>query len=139
MRRKTKQLFFEQRIKSNMVIPKEIRQLHSLFIKNGFELYIVGGAVRDVLLKQPIKDYDLATDAPPTTVESMLKKVGIKTIGTGAAFGVINVFMGDEEYEIATFRSDEFDSDDTKLENFKSYLKSLNNGSFEKFQNSLMK
>lgn len=106
MRIKKKDLLFEERVKSQMSVPKEIKQLHDLFSKRGFKLYIVGGAVRDTLLDKPIKDYDLATDAPPTKVEDMLKKANIKTIGTGAAFGVINAYMNDEEYEIATFRED---------------------------------
>lgn len=111
MRIKKKDLIFEERIKSNMPIPKEVKQLYDLFKKNGYELYVVGGAVRDTLLGNPIKDYDLATDALPNVVETMLQKVGIKTIGTGAAFGVINAYIDDEEYEIATFRADSKESD----------------------------
>lgn len=106
MRIKKKNIIFEERVKSNMPVPNEVKQLHSLFIKNGFQLYIVGGAVRDTLMGKPIKDYDLATDAPPEMVEKMLKSAGIRTIGTGAAFGVINAYVNDEEYEIATFRED---------------------------------
>jgi len=139
VRIKKKNILFEERVKSNMAVPNEVKQLHSLFVKNGFQLYIVGGAVRDTLMGKPIKDYDLATDAPPETVEKMLKSAEIRTIGTGAAFGVINAYVNDEEYEIATFRSDGFDSDEDELKKFKDYLKSLNNGSFEKFENNLMK
>lgn len=106
MRIKKRNIIFEERVKSNMPIPKEIQQLYRLFVKNGFELYVVGGAVRDTLLGKPIKDYDLATDAQPDKVEQMLANADIRTIGTGAAFGVINAFLGDEEYEIATFRED---------------------------------
>jgi tRNA nucleotidyltransferase/poly(A) polymerase len=139
MRFKKKNLLFEERIKSEMPVPNEVKQIHSLFKKNGFKLFIVGGAVRDTLLGKPIKDYDLATDAPPETVDNMLRGAGIKTIGTGAKFGVINAFVNGEEYEIATFRSDEFDSDEDELKKFKEYLKSLNNGTLEKFEKSLMK
>ena len=106
LRIKKKNVIFEQRVKSQMPVPKEVKQLYNLFKKNGFKLYIVGGAVRDTLLDKPIKDYDLATDAPPTKVEDMLKQAKIRTVGTGAAFGVINAYIGDEEYEIATFRED---------------------------------
>lgn len=111
MRIKKKDIIFEERVKSSLPIPKEVRQLYNLFVKNGFELYVVGGAVRDTLLGKPIKDYDLATDAPPDTVEKMLSNAGIKTIGTGAAFGVINAYINDEEYEIATFREDSKEGD----------------------------
>ena len=106
MRIKKKNIIFEERVKSNMPIPQEIKQLYKLFAKNGNELYVVGGAVRDTLLGRPIKDYDLATDLPAPQVAKLLDANGIKNIGTGAAFGVINAFLGDEEYEIATFRED---------------------------------
>lgn len=106
MRIKKKNIIFEERVKSKMSIPKEVMQIHDLFKKEGFKLYIVGGAVRDTLLDKPIKDYDLATDAPPDKVEDMLKRAKIRTIGTGKSFGVINAYIGTEEYEIATFRED---------------------------------
>lgn len=106
MKFKKKDLIFEERVKSNMDLPREIYMLFNTFTKAGFELYVVGGAVRDTLMGKTPKDYDLATNAPPNTVEEILKKEGVKTIGTGAAFGVINAFVNGEEYEIATFRSD---------------------------------
>lgn len=139
MKIKKKELILEERVKSNMVIPPEVLTIYNIFKKNGYSLYIVGGAVRDTLLNQKIKDYDLATDALPDVVEELMSKNGIKTIGTGKSFGVINAYVNDEEFEIATFRSDEFDSDEEKLKKFKNYLKTLNNGSFETFENNLMK
>jgi len=111
MRIKKKDIIFEERVKSRMDIPKEIQNLYDLFRKNGSELYVVGGAVRDTLLDKPIKDYDLATDLPAPKVAKLLDDNGIKNIGTGAAFGVINAFIGDEEYEIATFREDSKEGD----------------------------
>ena len=136
---KKKNILFEERVSSDMPIPKEIMTLHKIFIKNGFQLFVVGGAVRDTLLNKTIKDYDLATDAPAETVEKMLNNSNIKTIGTGAKFGVINAFIGEEEYEIATFREDGFNSDEDDFNDFKKFLKSLNNGSLENFENNLMK
>ena len=106
IRIKKKNLILEVRVKQSMPVPKEVKQLFTIFKKNGFKLFIVGGAVRDTLLGKQIKDYDLATDAPSETVELILKKAKIRTIGTGAQFGVINAYIGDEEYEIATFRED---------------------------------
>ena len=111
MRIKKKNIIFEHRVKSKMVVPKEVKQLYNLFKKEGFKLYIVGGAVRDTLLDKEIKDYDLATDALPDTVEGILKNAGIRTVATGKSFGVINGYINDEEYEIATFREDGESSD----------------------------
>ena len=47
LRIKKKNVIFEQRVKSQMPVPKEVKQLYNLFKKNGFKLYIVGGAVRE--------------------------------------------------------------------------------------------
>jgi tRNA nucleotidyltransferase/poly(A) polymerase len=96
----------EQRIKFDLVIPEDIKLIQSVFKENGFKLFVVGGAVRDALLGIEPKDFDLATDAVPDKVEEMMKAAGLNTIGTGKAFGVINVFTSDGEYEIATFRED---------------------------------
>jgi len=99
-------LIREQRIKFDIPIPDDIRKIKDVFKKNGHKLYVVGGAVRDALLGKTPKDYDLATDALPDKVEEMMKKAKLKTLPTGKAFGVINVFTSEGEYEIATFRED---------------------------------
>ena len=70
--------------------------------KNGFEAMIVGGAVRDRVLGRESKDYDIATNAEPSQVESLFRK----TIGVGKQFGVILVIIGGEQFEVATFRKD---------------------------------
>ena len=127
----------EQRIKFDIPIPEDIRQIKDVFKKNGYKLYIVGGAVRDAVLGKTPKDYDLATDAVPDKVEEMMKKAGLKTLPTGKAFGVINVFTSEGEYEIATFRDDRYKDDN--LEGFEKYLKGLNNGKYEEFINKLAK
>ena len=99
-------LMMEERIRMDIPIPIDIQQIQQVFKKNGFKLYVVGGAVRDALLGKTPKDYDLATDAVPDKVEEMMVIAGLKTIPTGKAFGVINVFTDQGEYEIATFRED---------------------------------
>jgi len=96
----------EKRIKFDVPIPNDIIDIKDVFKKNGHKLYVVGGAVRDALLGKTPKDYDLATDATPDKVELMMDKADYRTLPTGKAFGVINVFTDDDEYEIATFRKD---------------------------------
>lgn len=99
-------LIMEERIRMDIPIPSDIQQIQQVFKKNGYKLYVVGGAVRDALLGKNPKDYDLATDAVPDKVEEMMTKAGLRTLPTGKAFGVINVFTDQGEYEIATFRED---------------------------------
>lgn len=99
-------LMMEERIRMDIPIPSDIQQIQQVFKKNGYKLYVVGGAVRDALLGKTPKDYDLATDAVPDKVEEMMAKANLRTLPTGKAFGVINVFTDQGEYEIATFRED---------------------------------
>lgn len=99
-------LITESRVKMDIPIPNDIREIKDVFVKNGFKLFVVGGAVRDALLGKTPKDYDLATDATPDQVEQIMSDAGFKTLPTGKAFGVINVFTDEDEYEIATFRKD---------------------------------
>lgn len=93
-------------IKYKIEVPADLYMIKEAFNANGYKLYLVGGCVRDSLLNNPIKDYDLATDAIPDVTESILKNSGFKTIATGKSFGVINVLTINGEYEITTFRAD---------------------------------
>jgi tRNA nucleotidyltransferase/poly(A) polymerase len=104
-------LIREERIKFAMNIPDDIKAIANIFKKNNYEIMVVGGAVRDALLGKAPKDFDLATDAVPDKVEEMMKAAGLRTIATGKAFGVINVFTDQGEYEIATFRLDSKEGD----------------------------
>ena len=69
----------------------------------GFETYLAGGCVRDRLLGREPGDYDVATAAPPDAVRELFRR----TVGVGAAFGVMLVLEGDWQFEVATFRSDD--------------------------------
>lgn len=69
--------------------------------KKGYEGYIVGGAVRDHLLKMPITDVDITTNAKPIQVSKMFI-----TKPTGLKYGTVTVMMGDETFEVTTYRID---------------------------------
>ena len=90
-------------------VPQDIIDLYNLFQKNGKELYIVGGAVRDALMGKKPKDFDLATDAFPEEVVKIVQGAGYSTIGeVGQQFGVLIVQIPSDKngVEIATFRED---------------------------------
>jgi len=89
-----------------MQLPKDILTIKDIFKTNGFQLFVVGGAVRDAVLGKEPKDFDLATNATPDQVEQMMQDAGFTTLATGKAFGVINVFTESGDFEIATFRKD---------------------------------
>ena len=95
-----------QRVKFKMQLPKDILKIKDIFKTNGFQLFVVGGAVRDAVLDKDPKDFDLATNATPDQVEEMLQQAGFSTLATGKAFGVINVFTESGDFEVATFRKD---------------------------------
>lgn len=101
----------EVRVKFPIDLPKDIIAIKDVFTKNKKKLYLVGGCVRDAILNKKPKDFDLATEATPDEVESILNDAGYRTIPTGKAFGVINVITNNDEYEIATFRKDSEYSD----------------------------
>ena len=69
----------------------------------GHVAYFAGGSVRDRLLGQEAKDYDIATSAPPDEVQKLFPRV---TDLTGKSFGVVRVLVGQNNYEVATFRRD---------------------------------
>jgi poly(A) polymerase len=68
----------------------------------GWPTLFAGGCVRDALLGRPIKDIDIATAAPPDTVEALFPR----TVAVGKSFGVIVVLTDTAAFEVATFRSD---------------------------------
>lgn len=107
-------LLVEERIKFNIPIPEDIIKIKDIFKNNNYKIFVVGGAVRDAILGKMPKDYDLTTDATPDEVETILNNSGYKTLPTGKAFGVINVFTDNDEYEIATFRSESYSETDKR-------------------------
>lgn len=68
----------------------------------GHQAYLVGGCVRDLLLKREPADYDVATDALPRRVQELFPE----SLAVGAQFGVVIVLHDDVQVEVATFRSD---------------------------------
>ena len=70
--------------------------------RNGFQALLAGGCVRDMLLGQRAKDYDVATNAQPKEVIGLFRR----TLKVGAKFGVIIVLVGDRQVEVATFRTE---------------------------------
>lgn len=67
---------------------------------HGHKAYVVGGAVRDLLIGQEPKDYDIATDATPEQVRQCFRRSRI----IGRRFQIVHVMMGAETIEVTTFR-----------------------------------
>jgi tRNA nucleotidyltransferase/poly(A) polymerase len=99
---------YENNINTNteMFIPEDILEFYDLFSHAGYDLFLVGGVVRDFIMGKTPHDYDLTTNATPDIVQKILK--GYRTDLQGAHFGVVRVFTDDEPkgYEIASYRRD---------------------------------
>ncbi|MEO5766386.1 MAG: polynucleotide adenylyltransferase PcnB [Casimicrobiaceae bacterium] len=75
----------------------------------GFKAFIVGGAVRDLLLGLAPKDFDLATDATPEQVKPLFRRAFI----IGRRFRLVHVHVGNEVIEVSTFRAAQTGDDAT--------------------------
>jgi len=68
----------------------------------GYESYLAGGCVRDMLLGKTPQDYDISTNAKPDEIAKIFPKI----IPVGAQFGVLLVMIESEAFEVASFRHD---------------------------------
>lgn len=85
-------------------IPTNVKILMQTLEDNGYECYVVGGAIRSLLLHLPVHDYDLTTNALPDEMEEALKD--FKLIETGIQHGTITVISSHMPVEITTYRKD---------------------------------
>jgi poly(A) polymerase/tRNA nucleotidyltransferase (CCA-adding enzyme) len=94
-----------------MKIPKEIKNIVEKLKESGFETYIVGGCIRDLLRKKKPKDWDIATNAKPKEISDIFKKHYINN-----EFGTVTVLTNSrdeslKEVEITPYRTEEQYSD----------------------------
>lgn len=88
-------------------IPQILKDFYKVFEQNGFEAYLVGGAVRDICLNKKASDWDVATNATPQDVMKMFKFV----VPTGFEHGTVTVHFHKIEIEVTTFRTESGYSD----------------------------
>lgn len=84
--------------------------LGRLFAAAGHEIALVGGPVRDVFLGERSPDLDFTTDAPPERVLELIEPWADTTWTVGIAFGTIGARKGDAQFEITTYRSEQYAS-----------------------------
>ncbi len=83
-------------------LPDLLMEFGGIFSKAGFKAYLVGGAVRDMLMKVPPHDWDIATNATPQDVIKLFKFV----VPTGIEHGTVTVHFKGTEIEVTTFRTE---------------------------------
>ncbi len=90
----------EHKIERSGIDPDALRIVERLR-ENGHEAYIVGGAVRDLLLGRRPKDFDIVTDAQPSRIKRVFRSARI----IGQRFRLVHVYAGPNIFEVSTFRS----------------------------------
>lgn len=82
-------------------------QVINQLVHNGYEAYLVGGSVRDLILRKVPKDFDVATNATPQQIKKLFRNARI----IGRRFKIVHITFHREIIEVSTFRSNEPDED----------------------------
>ena len=84
-------------------IDPDVYKISESLISNGYQAYLVGGCIRDILLGRKPKDFDIATDANPSEICKIFSYAKI----IGRRFKIVHVYISEKKYfEVTTFRSD---------------------------------
>lgn len=88
------------------LIPEEILKIYKKIQESNFEIYLVGGCVRNMLLKRPVKDWDMTTNATPEQILKVFPKSFYDN-----KFGTVGIPIEEKVIEITTFRTEKGYSD----------------------------
>ena len=95
-----------EKMNLDISIPENVRpaiqNVVSRFRTAGYECFLIGGSVRDLILGNDVYDYDFATNAHPQEIMKLFRK----TIPTGIKHGTVSVLIDQWQFEITTYRSD---------------------------------
>ena len=106
-----------------MNIPPDVKKIMDQIETAGYEVYIVGGSIRDQLLNKETKDYDLATSAEPNEIKKIFEND--KIMDYGEKHGTIAIYRRGRVYEITTYRVEEGYTDGRRPDSVK-FVKQLN-------------
>ena len=96
-------------------MPENVSLILKMLNNNGCSAYIVGGCVRDSIMKREPHDWDICTSAKPCDIIETFKDY--KTIPTGIEHGTVTIVIDDERYEVTTYRVDGEYSDNRRPDN----------------------
>ena len=88
------------------VLTPQLLTVTTAFKESGYDIRLVGGVVRDLLLNVPSKDIDLSTNATPEQMKDVFVKNGIKYIETGLKHGTLTAHVNNVDFEVTTLRYD---------------------------------
>jgi poly(A) polymerase len=87
-------------------VKPETQAVFACLNREGFEARVVGGAVRNALLDQPVSEVDFATTARPEDTVRLARAAGLKTAPTGIAHGTVTIIVKGTPFEATTLRRD---------------------------------
>jgi len=94
------------RVAGDWLAEAGLQAVLAMLAAGGHHALIVGGAVRNALLGQPVSDIDIATDARPERVCELAATAGLRWVPTGIEHGTITVVVAGVGHEVTTFRRD---------------------------------
>lgn len=83
-------------------MPENVSRIIGTLTEHGYEAYAVGGCVRDSIIHNTPNDWDITTSALPAQVKALFRR----TIDTGIKHGTVTIMIGNEGYEVTTYRID---------------------------------
>lgn len=83
-------------------VPQDVTRIIDTLTENGYEAYAVGGCVRDSIIQRVPGDWDITTSALPLEVKGLFRR----TVDTGIKHGTVTIMLGNNGYEVTTYRVD---------------------------------
>ncbi len=83
-------------------LPQNVSEIIHTLNKAGYEAYAVGGCIRDSILGRNPNDWDITTSAKPDIIKELFRR----TVDTGIEHGTVTVMIGNDSYEVTTYRTD---------------------------------
>jgi poly(A) polymerase len=101
---------------ARLEVPPVAIELGERFVAAGFQLYLVGGVVRDMLLRRTEGgvELDMSTSATPHETMRVLKGWADRRYAVGVRFGTVGAAKENHDFEITTFREEVYDEEDRK-------------------------
>ena len=95
---------FNKKPLPDIKVPKEVEEIINKLEEKDFRAYVVGGAVRNLLINKEPKDWDICTNATPLQIEEVFR--GYQVLETGIKHGTVSIIINKTPYEITTFRTE---------------------------------
>ena len=90
-------------------VPAECAELAGVFAEHGFDVFLVGGAVRDMLASKTPHDWDFTTNATVADMKTILSSWADSVFAPGEAFGTVCAVKSGMDFEVTSFRSESAD------------------------------